>query len=398
MWGVGVYISLVLLSNYWCALGERSSGNPLCDPTVFGGMSFSQFVTEKECGVDENLLKLFRDDDSFKSMVNKTAANVMCIGFIEVFNMASEDSCSYDSLAQIPSEDFCKDSKLLDVLIMANDSDVFDGHNNVPEVANFLLRFCNYMCSNSSGSNELCWAFGEYVKIMKHDVITLPPPTTVPPTPDFVAMFGRDNVQHEAPKASEDGNNLDDKNDDGVADIVIDNSNWDETDTIGVEVDDSSESKGVSNQEIVSKEDMSDVASARVIGDRTLSDGTPSSSSNNNTLPLDGEDQAVSSSSQILDHPTKEPATDLYLPISSSIQSGSYDDKPQDTLYYDGDSEETGVVHDETSVAPPYNESVLGEDSVRLAILSLIIFAAVLAYVVANGRPVTVVNENYETV
>ena len=392
MWGVGVYISLVLLSNFWCALGERST---LCDPTVFGGMSFSQFVTEKRCDVDEKILKLFMDDDSFESMVNKTAANVMCIGFIAVFNMASEDSCSWDSLAHIPSEDFCKDNKILDVLILANNSGVFDGHSKVTEVANFIFKYCDYMCNDTTGSNELCWAFGEYVKIVKKLHVTTTPP---PPTPDFMAMFSSDNVQHESPKVSEDGNNLDIKNDDGVADIIIDNSNWGETDTIGVEVHDSGENKGVNNQEIVSKGDMSDVASATVLDDRTLSDGTPSSFSNNPTPPLDGEDQAVPSSSQKLDHPTEELATDLYPPISSSTQSGPYDDKPQDTLYYDGDSEETGIVHDEASVGPLYNESVLGEDSVRLAILSLIVFAAALAYVVANGRPVTVVNEDYETV
>ena len=197
----GVFALVLLLTSCWCSLGESESSkseNPPCEPKVFDGTPFSQFVTKKECGVDENLLKLFRDDDSFKSMVNKTAANVMCIGFIEVFNMASEDSCSYDSLAHIPSEDFCKDSDLIGKLKLANNSDVFDGHDKVTEVANFILKFCNYMCNDTIGSNELCWAFGEYVKVvMKHHTTTTTatqPPTTQPtstskPTPDFTSMF-----------------------------------------------------------------------------------------------------------------------------------------------------------------------------------------------------------------
>ena len=168
----GVVSFVLLLASCWCA----SSDNPSCDPKVYGGASFSELVMQQECDVDEKLLKLFTDKDSFKTMLDKVASNVMCIGFIEAFNMTSKDSCTYDYLAHIPSEDFCKNSKALDVLVQANDSSVFDEHYRVVEVVNFVFQHCDYMCNDSTGSNQLCWSFGEVVKfVMKHHVTT--PPT-----------------------------------------------------------------------------------------------------------------------------------------------------------------------------------------------------------------------------
>jgi len=180
----GVLSLFLLLAICW----RSRSDNPPCDPKVFSGASFSDFVTQKNCDVDERLLKLFTDEDSFKVMLDKAVTNVMCIGFIEAFNMTSEDSCTYDYLAHIPSEDFCKNSKALDVLVLANDSSVFDEHYRVVEVANFVLQHCDYMCSDATGSNELCWSFNEVVKlVMKHHVSTPPIITTTSPSSDTPA-------------------------------------------------------------------------------------------------------------------------------------------------------------------------------------------------------------------
>jgi len=84
------------------------------------------------------------------------------------------DSCNYDLLSTITSDSFCNNSEqLLEVLTRAVDSGVFVEHNKVTEVANFVIQHCTSMYSESTGSNELCWAFGEYVKfVMMHHVTT----------------------------------------------------------------------------------------------------------------------------------------------------------------------------------------------------------------------------------
>jgi len=179
----------LLLASCWCALGNNI---PQCDPTVFGDVPFPNFVVDQKCDIDANLMNLFREEDSFSFLVNKTAGNVMCIGFIEVFNMAREDSCTYDSLATIPNEDFCNNSKVFDMLTQANNSDAFDGHNKVIKVVGYVLNHCDYMCSDLTGSSVLCWAFGEYVKLfMKHHVHISPTNEvpTVTTKPSFLSSF-----------------------------------------------------------------------------------------------------------------------------------------------------------------------------------------------------------------
>ncbi|XP_065901172.1 clumping factor B-like [Dysidea avara] len=295
----GVLSLVFLLGSCWCAIGEDNSTSPLCDPKVFGGASFSKFVGDQRCDVDENLLKMFTNNDSFKSMVNKTAANVMCIGFIEVFNMASEDSCSFDSLANIPSENFCKDGRMFDVLILANDSDVFDGHSNIIEVANFILKYCGYMCNDTSGSNELCWAFGEYVNIvMKHHVNTPPTPTSQPPTTESVATTSTPtpNLQLTALFDKKPDTPQESEGEDGHKDVEVENNGSNDdghegenNDTNGGKVDD--ENKDDSDQENRSNEEMGRLE------DPTPSFVTPSLPSNDTGSDGD-QDSSQSTSSE----------------------------------------------------------------------------------------------------
>ena len=460
MWQFSAYVSLLLLSSCWCS----SSDNSPCDLKVYGGASFSEFVMQQKCDVDEKLLKLFTDEDSFKIMLDKAASNVMCIGFIEVFNMTSEDSCTFDYLAHIPSEDFCKNSKALDVLVQANDSSVFHEHYRVVEVVNFVLQHCEYMCSDATGSNKLCWSFGEVVKfVMKHHVTTPPtitntspfsdiPATTQPTEPSWLGL-GSEEASDSKSTTVHDDSGFGGTNNDHVVDSV-DKSN---TSTIGTG---SSSNKTLPNTlssgeqsppsldiESLFSEDTSTPSSSSSTD--VPSPGHPEAVDNNPDFDqyldipdqhldtthqhpdttdqnLDNPHQHLESPVQYLGSPDLHPSTTSYpdLHSKSSDQNGDNldgspdqdadnlplespgvpinDELEQNPYYY-----ETAVNGDDTNEVSvkatlPYHEPTWAEDSLPsagLAILSLIVFVAVLAYVIANGWPVNIMDQDHnETV
>ena len=459
-----------------------SSDNRPCDPKVYEGSSFSEFVMQQKCDVDENLLKLFTDEDSFKAMLDKAATNVMCIGFIEVFNMTSEDSCTYDYLAHIPSEDFCKNSKALDVLVLANDSSVFDEHYRVVEVANFVSQHCEYMCSDATGSNELCWSFTEIVKfVMKHHLTTPPTITTTPssdtpantqPTePSWFGLVTEEASDSKSTTVHDDDSGAGGTNNDHVVDSV-DKSNTSTTGTGSASNKTllntpSSGEQSLPSLDIESlfSEDTSTLTSNSSID--ASSPGHPEAVDNNvdknNNISdfldqyldipdqhldttdqhpdttdqhpdttdqsLDNPDQHLDSPVQYFGSPDLHPSTSSYpdLHSKSSDQNGDNLDgspdqdadnlpleSPEDPIndelshleqnphYY-----ETAVNRDDTNevsieATMPYHKPTWAEDSLPsagLAIMSLIVFVAVLAYVIANGWPVNIMDQDHnETV
>jgi len=245
---------------------------------------------------------------------------VMCngIGFIEVFNMASEDSCNYDLLATISSDDCCKDSKLTEVLTQANNSGVFVEHTNVTIIANFVIEHCTYMCNGSTGSNDLCWAFGEYVKFVMARHMTTPPPITQPLATMPLSEFGSDELGvYEQQDTSQVGKNMEGKNYGGVDEgntnwYEIDVGNWDETEKsqdTSVIVD---ENKELSDQPMINKVDqsISKIDVFNIQSTTTLDEHTsdiPPLSSLNDSPPLDGEDQNTLLSTSNEERPSSSP-------------------------------------------------------------------------------------------
>ena len=242
-----------------------------------------------------------------------------------------------------------------------------------------ILEHCDYMCSDSTGSSELCWAFGEHVKFVMKYHMTIPPTTTQPPTTTSKIIGSVDNTSTLGIDKQQD---------------EIDVDNWGEADkpqeTSGVKFDDVGENK------IVSEEDSLDMASKTAFDDQTGDVAPPSSS--NDSSPLDEVDQSTllsisngeppTSSHQLADQPVENLATSTFQLTTASTQSRPhYSDS-----YYSDDLEDTVIIYDEA----PYGQ--WPEHFVHLPILlSLVLFAAVLAYVVAYGRPVTIMNEE-ETV
>ena len=223
--------------------------------------------------------------------------------------------------------------------------------------------------------------------VMKHHVTT-PPTATQPPTTTIVTSKVIGSVDNTSTLGI-------DKQQDIPPNLYeIDVDNWSETDkpqeTSGVKVDNVGENK------IVSEEDSLDMASKTPLDDRTGDVAPPSSL--NDSSPLDEVDQSTllsisngeppTSSHQLADQPVENLATSTFQLTTASTQSRPY----YSDSYYSDDLEDTLINYDEV----PYGE--WPKSFVHLPILlSLVLFAAVLAYVVAYGRPVTIMNEE-ETV
>ena len=148
-----------------------------CVPEVRGD-SFVQYVENKNCEVDEKLLKLFNPVSFNESVVNRLTANFICTGFIDALNVTRdstlENLCVLGLLSDIRDTYFCSDSKMMAVLEAVIDSSVFDGISIT--VANFTRQHCDVVCKDC---NELCWAFGITAKlVLKPSVMSTTPPTT----------------------------------------------------------------------------------------------------------------------------------------------------------------------------------------------------------------------------
>ena len=157
------------------------TANDPCIPEV-RGEPFVQYAKNKNCEVDEKLLKMFNPLSFNDSVVNKPFANFMCTGFIDALNQAGdstlENLCVIGLLDDIRDADFCSDDKIMRVLEEVVDSAVFDKISKT--VSNFTRHHCDMMCSSS---NELCWAFGITAKlVLKQSVMSTTAPTTEPTT------------------------------------------------------------------------------------------------------------------------------------------------------------------------------------------------------------------------
>ena len=166
----------LLFIGHWCSFETAAD---TCIPTV-RGEPFVQFMENKNCEVDEKLLKLFNPESFNESVASKSDTNFMCIGFMDALNLAPEDLCSiYDPLSVIPDSDFCSDKKMMDILGRIVNGSVFDNYNIVV-VSNYTIRYCKVLCTDY---NELCWAFGTIAKVVvKQSSMSTTAPTTTEPT------------------------------------------------------------------------------------------------------------------------------------------------------------------------------------------------------------------------
>ena len=185
---------VLLLIGHWYSYETAADS---CIPTV-RSEPFVQFMENKNCEVDEKLLKLFNPESFNESVASKSDANFMCIGFMDVLNLAPEDLCSiYDPLSVIPDSDFCSNKKMMDILGRMVNGSVFN-NSNIVIVSNYTIRYCKVLCTDY---NELCWAFGTIAKVaLKQSSMSTTAPTTEPtsdPTivttehPEFPSLTNR---------------------------------------------------------------------------------------------------------------------------------------------------------------------------------------------------------------
>ena len=373
---------------------------------------------------------------------------------------------------------------------------MFDEHYRVVEVVNFLLQHCDYMCSDATGSNELCWSFGEVVKfVMKHHVTTPPtvmaispssdtPATTQPTESSWLGLVTEEASDSKSTTVHDDDSGVGGTNNDHVVDNV-DKSN---TSTTGTG---STSNKTLPNTPSSGEQSSPSLDIESLFSEDT---STPSSSSStdvpspghpeavdnnldkNNNIPdfldryldipdqhpdttdqhpdttdqhpdttdqhpdttdqhpdttdqsLDNPDQHLDSPVQYFGSPDLHPSTSSYpdLHSKSSDQNGdNLDGNPdqdadnlplespgdpisdelnhleQNPYYY-----ETAVNRDDTNEVSveatiPYHDPTWAEvslPSAGLAILSLIVFVAVLAYVIANGWPVNILDQGHNKI
>ena len=68
-----------------------------CVPTsTVKGEPFVEFMKNKNCEVDEKLLKLFNPESFNESVADKSNVNFMCIGFMDALSLAPESLCLFD--------------------------------------------------------------------------------------------------------------------------------------------------------------------------------------------------------------------------------------------------------------------------------------------------------------
>ena len=171
---LGSLLLVLLFIGYWCPY-EISADT--CVPTV-KGEPFVEFMKNKNCEVDEKLLKLFNPESFNETVSNKSNTNVnfMCIGFMDALSLAPESLCFFDPLSDIPDSDFCSSTKMMTTLGKIVNGSVFDKRSNIVIVSNYTIHLCKMLCS---GYNELCWAFGTIARVvLKESSI----PTTEPAT------------------------------------------------------------------------------------------------------------------------------------------------------------------------------------------------------------------------
>ena len=167
---LGTLLFVLLFIGCWCPY-EISADS--CVPTV-RGEPFIQFVKNKNCDVDEKLLKLFNPESFNESVANNKIGNFMCVGFMSALTMAPEDFWLFDPLEKIPDSDFCSDTKMMTALGRIVNGSVFDSDSNIVVVSNSTIFYCKTICEDY---NELCWAFGTVARIvLLHSSV----PTTAP--------------------------------------------------------------------------------------------------------------------------------------------------------------------------------------------------------------------------
>ena len=151
-------------------------------------------MKNKNCEVDEKLLKLFNPESFDESVANKSNANFMCIGFMDALTLAPESLCFFDPLSDIPDSDFCSNTKMMTTLGKIVNGSVFDKRSNIVIVSNYTIHYCKMLCT---GYNELCWAFGTIARVVlkESSISTTEPatttttdPTTVPPALPSLSM------------------------------------------------------------------------------------------------------------------------------------------------------------------------------------------------------------------
>jgi len=175
---VDILLFVFVFIGCWCLF--EADNNPPCDPTL-RNESFSQYVVNKNCDVDEKLLKLFTDKELFsKSVVDKPYANFMCTGFMNALTLVSDDWCDVDPLSEISSEDFCSSSKMMTYLQTIGNGGVFENNSVIVMVSSFTKQYCEAICN---GNNELCWSFGIIARMAwKHNRVRITTATTAAPT------------------------------------------------------------------------------------------------------------------------------------------------------------------------------------------------------------------------
>ena len=160
--------------------------NPSCIPVV-RDETFTEFMKNMNCEVDEDLLRLFSSAVFNNYIVKNPYSNFMCIGLMDALGLVPENLCdAYDPLSEIPDADFCSSTKIATLRKIVNSS-VFDNHSNIFIVSKFTEEHCEALCSYRDDTNQLCWAFGIITgAVFKHTIstqaTTTVPTTTVPTT------------------------------------------------------------------------------------------------------------------------------------------------------------------------------------------------------------------------
>ena len=164
--------------------------NPSCMPVV-RDETFTEFMKNMNCGVDEDFLRLFSSAEFNNSIVNNPYSNFMCIGLMDALGLVPENLCdAYDPLSEIPDVDFCSSTKIATLRKIVNSS-VFDNHSNIFIVSKYTEEHCEALCRDDT--NQLCWAFGIITRaVFKHTISTQA--TTTVPTAALALVSQSDDV------------------------------------------------------------------------------------------------------------------------------------------------------------------------------------------------------------